>query len=91
MTITVQLPDDVATHEQSGREALQALVIEGYKSGVFTQREGAAMFEMHWQDFERLLQQNGVVGGAYDEQNLRDDLATMDTLHVAGKLQRSSS
>ncbi len=29
MTITVELPDDVATHENPSREALEALAIQG--------------------------------------------------------------
>jgi hypothetical protein len=30
MQITVELPEDIARHPDPGREALQALVIEGY-------------------------------------------------------------
>jgi predicted HTH domain antitoxin len=37
MTITVGLPDDITQHADPGREALEALALEGYRSGTLTQ------------------------------------------------------
>ena len=37
MEITVDLPDDVAQHPDPGREALEALAIEGYRVRKLTQ------------------------------------------------------
>ena len=37
MKITVDLPDDVASHAHPGQEALRALAIEGYRSRTLTQ------------------------------------------------------
>jgi predicted HTH domain antitoxin len=37
MTITVALPDDITQHADPGREALEALAVEGYRSGTLTQ------------------------------------------------------
>ena len=37
MKITVELPDDVAQRANPGREALEALAIEGYRSRRLTQ------------------------------------------------------
>jgi hypothetical protein len=34
MEITLKLPDDLAQHADPAREALEALVIEGYRSGA---------------------------------------------------------
>src|SRR5260221_112347 len=36
MRITVQLPEDIAQHSNPGREALEALAVEGYRSGKLT-------------------------------------------------------
>ena len=36
MQITVELPDDIAQHGDPGREALERLAIEGYRSGALT-------------------------------------------------------
>jgi predicted HTH domain antitoxin len=37
MQITVELPEDIARHPDPGREALEALAIEGYRSRKLTQ------------------------------------------------------
>jgi predicted HTH domain antitoxin len=37
MKITVELPDDVAGRANGGREALEALALEGYRVGKLTQ------------------------------------------------------
>jgi len=39
MQIIVELPEDIARHPDPGREALEALAIEGYRSGKLTQFE----------------------------------------------------
>jgi hypothetical protein len=36
MQITVQLPSDLAQHPNPGRDALEALAIEGYRSGALS-------------------------------------------------------
>jgi hypothetical protein len=41
MQITVELPDDLEQHPNSGREALEALVIEGYRSGKLSQYQAS--------------------------------------------------
>ena len=88
MTITVQLPDDLATHKNAGREALEALAIEGYRTGVLTHRQAAAMLDLYWLDFEGLLKERGVMEGSYDEDALRQDIQTMDALRASGLLGR---
>jgi predicted HTH domain antitoxin len=37
MQITVELPDDIASHPDGGREALEALAVEAYRSRTMTQ------------------------------------------------------
>jgi predicted HTH domain antitoxin len=39
MQITFELPEDIALHADPGREALEALAIEGYRSRKLTQFE----------------------------------------------------
>jgi predicted HTH domain antitoxin len=50
MTITVALPDDITQHADPAREALEALALEGYRSGTLTQFQvgrllGSSRFE----------------------------------------------
>jgi predicted HTH domain antitoxin len=86
MTITVELPDDLTTHENFGREALVALAIEGYRSGKLTHRQAARMLDLYWLDFEGLLKERGVVEGAYDVEAFEQDCRTMDSLRAQGTL-----
>lgn len=54
MQITVELPADIACHPNAGREALEALVIEGYRSRQLTQLEAGRMLglpRMETEDF----------------------------------------
>ena len=85
MTITVELPDDVVKCEDSGRKALEALAIEGYRTGVLTQRQASAMLGLYWLDFEGLLKERGVMEGAYDIEDFLSDIKTMDQLRASGK------
>lgn len=39
MRITVEIPEDIAQHPNPGREALEALAVEGYRSRQLTQRD----------------------------------------------------
>ena len=84
MTITVELPDDLATHENASREALEALAIAGYRSGALTHRQAAALLDMYWLDFEGLLRQRGVLEGTYDESDLRRDIEAGDRSRADG-------
>lgn len=43
MQITVELPEDIALHPDSGRQALEALVIQGYRSHQLTQFQAGQM------------------------------------------------
>jgi Uncharacterised protein family (UPF0175) len=43
VTITIELPDDVAGHPDPAREALEALVLEGYRTRKWTQFEAGRM------------------------------------------------
>ena len=41
MQITVGLPDGIARHADPGREALERLAIEGYRSGALTHHQAS--------------------------------------------------
>jgi hypothetical protein len=43
MTITLDLPDDIAQHANAGREALEALALEGYRSGALTHHQASRL------------------------------------------------
>jgi predicted HTH domain antitoxin len=41
--ITVELAEDITRHPDSGREALEALAIEGYRSGALTHYQASQL------------------------------------------------
>ena len=45
MQITVELPEDTARHSDPGRQALEALAIEGYRSHKLTQLDVSQLLD----------------------------------------------
>jgi hypothetical protein len=93
MQVTLEIPDDVAerltAHGQDvSRAALEALAIEGYRSGSLSPLETRLMlgFETRY-EFDGFLKQHQVWEHAYDLDDLESDRATMQQLEAEGKLK----
>lgn len=86
MQITVQLPDDLARHPDPGREALEALALEGYRSGALTGFETSQLLGLSRFEFHALLKQRNILEGAYDVEDLERDLQSLDELRAKGLL-----
>jgi predicted HTH domain antitoxin len=80
MEITVKLPDDLAHHQNPGREALEALVLEGYRSGAFSDYQAAQMLGLARLEFEGFLKTRGVTENAYDVEDLQQDMENLRKL-----------
>lgn len=89
MRITVELPDDVARRSDSGRQALEALAIEGYRSGALTHHEAGQMLQLSRFEFDALLKRRNVDEHAYDIGDLEQDIETLKRLHASGLLPQS--
>jgi predicted HTH domain antitoxin len=76
MQITVDLPEDLAQHADPAREALEALAIEGYRSGALTAYETRVLlgFQTRY-ELDGFLKQRGVMEHAYSAEDLADDMA----------------
>jgi predicted HTH domain antitoxin len=81
MTIAVTLPDDIAQHPDPGREALEALVIEGYRSGTLTAYETRRLlgFETRY-ELDGFLKDHSVWENAYSLEDLQQDRQTFALL-----------
>jgi predicted HTH domain antitoxin len=88
MTITVELPDDLATHEDPSREALEALAIAGYRCEGLSHYQAATLLGMDRFQFEAFLKARNIIDHAYDVDDLHHDIAVMDRLDHAGLLGR---
>jgi hypothetical protein len=91
MQITVQLPDDIAHHENPSREVLEALVIEGYSAGVFTSHEASLLlgFDNRF-DFDGFLKERGVEAGSYGFAQHEQDLRSLAKLDEERRKKRSA-
>jgi predicted HTH domain antitoxin len=88
MKITVELPDDLALHTHPGREALEALAIEGYRSGTLTHHEAAQLLGLSRFEFDDFLNEHHVYDRAYSIEDLEKDLDDLEKLRSQGLLNR---
>ena len=88
MEITVKLPDDLAQHADPGREALEALVIEGYRSGALSHYQAGQLLGMSRLEFDGFLKQRNIYEYAYDADDLKHDQEVLRQLQSKGVLKR---
>ncbi len=91
MEITVKLPDDIAQHENPGREALEALVIEGYSAGSLSAKQARQLlgFETRF-ELDEFLNSHDVEAGSYGIKEYEQDLATIEKMNKETREKRSA-
>ena len=87
MQITVQLPDDLAQHPNPGREALEALAIEGYRTGSLTHFEASQLLGLSRFEWDGFLKGRNILEHAYDVEDLDQDRETLRDLQAKGLLR----
>jgi predicted HTH domain antitoxin len=75
MQITVQLPDDLNQCPDAGRTALEAFVIEGYRSGALSEAQAGGLLGLSRIRFEGFLKDRKISEYAYDVKDLDRDWA----------------
>lgn len=88
MEITVKLPDDLAQHPDPAREALEALVIEGYRSGALSHYQASQMLRLSRVEFDGFLKERHIYEHAYDVEDLEQDQETVRQLQSKGLPKR---
>ena len=88
MQITVELPDDIARRPDPGREALEALAIEGYRSEKLTHHQAAQLLHLTRCEFDGFLKDRKIYDHAYSIEDLDRDLADLETLRAQGLLAK---
>ena len=84
MQITVQLPDDFSNHPNPGREALEALAIEGYRSEALSHHQASQLLGIGRFEFDGFLKDRQIFDHAYDVDDLNRDIGTMRQLQAKG-------
>jgi predicted HTH domain antitoxin len=82
------LPDDLARRPDPGREALEALAIEGYRSGALTHYEASQLLQFSRFEFDAFLKARNIYDHAYDLQDFEQDLETLRDLQASGQMPR---
>jgi predicted HTH domain antitoxin len=88
MEITVHLPDDLAQHPNPGREALEALVIEGYRAGTLSHYQASQLLDITRFEFDGFLKERNIEDHAYGLEDLEEDREVLRQLHAKGLLGR---
>ena len=84
MEITVQIPDDIGAHDDPGREALEALIIAGYRTGALTHFQARRMLGITRFEFDGFLKDRGILEFAYDVEDLERDTDSLRKLRAKG-------
>lgn len=93
MQVVVEIPDEMARKlaaagEDPSRAALEAMVIEGYRSGKLTASETRRLLGFETRnELEGFLKAHNVWEGAYDLEDLEQDRLTMQQLENEGRLK----
>jgi predicted HTH domain antitoxin len=92
MQLTVEIPDDMAQQlmlkgQTPERTTLEALAIEGYRSGVFTALQTRRLlgFETRY-ELDGFLKAHNVWEHAYSLEDLEQDRQTLQQLETEGHL-----
>jgi len=88
MEITVKLPNDLAEHKNPGREALEALAVEGYRSGALSHYQASQLLGLSRFAFDAFLKERGIYEHAYSVEDLREDEETLRKLEGKGSARR---
>jgi predicted HTH domain antitoxin len=87
MQITVQLPDDLTSHANPGREALEALATEGYRAGTLSAFQASQLLGLSRFEFDGFLKERQIYEHAYDVEDLEQDQKTLSDLRDKGLLR----
>jgi len=86
MEITVHLPDDLALRPNPGRDALESLAIEGYRTGALTHFQASQLLGLSRSEFEGFLKDRQIFDQAYSKEDLINDQETLRQLQARGIL-----
>jgi len=94
MQVTLEIPDEMAewlvpNGEDPARNALEAMVIEGYRSGWLTASRARRLlgFETRY-ELDGFLKAHNVWEHAYSIEDLEKDSRSLDQLEAEGRLKK---
>ena len=76
MRIVIELADDIARHTDPAREAIEAVAVEGYRSGAMSAYQARTLLQMTRFEFDGFLKDRGIWEHAYSLEDLERDRET---------------
>jgi predicted HTH domain antitoxin len=86
VNIWVALTSNLAAHPNPGREALEALVIEGYRAGTLSHYQASQILSFDRFEFDGFLKERQIYDHAYDVEDLERDRETLHRRRAQGLL-----
>lgn len=82
MNVAVELPDDIAQQLETAwqdipRRVLEAVAVEGYRSGALTRGQVQRLLNLSWWETETFLKERQAYLH-YDEADLKQDCTALD-------------
>jgi predicted HTH domain antitoxin len=82
VNVAVELPDDIAQQLETAwqdmpRRVLEAVAVEGYRSGALTRGQVQRLLHLSWWETEAFLKERQAYL-PYDEEDLEHDRAALD-------------
>ena len=77
MRITIELADDIAHNTHPAREALEAVAIEGYRSGALSGYQARTLLGLTRVEFDGFLKDRNVWEHSYGWEDLERDRETL--------------
>ncbi len=65
MILTIELPEDLSSHSDPSRDALEALAIEAYRSGALTHSQSGRLLGLSRAQFDDFLIERRILDHAY--------------------------
>lgn len=93
VNVAVELPDDIAQQLEAvwhdiPRRILEAVAVEGYRSGVLTRGQVQRLLHLSWWETEAFLKGRQAYL-PYDEEDLEQDRKALDRVLPAGRAAES--
>ena len=87
MQITVQLPDDLAQRPNPGRDALESLAIEGYRTGALSHYQAGRLLGLDRFEFDGFLKERQIFDHTSDVEDFEADCRTLRELEAEGLMR----
>jgi predicted HTH domain antitoxin len=85
MQLTVELPNDLAEQADPAHIALEAIAVEGFKTGALTKQQARGLLGLGRIAFEDLLKTKGEFDSFYNVDDLMNDIRTLDDLDATSR------